>query len=46
MAKCKICEEEINMVVFGSPDDICWGCLNREDKDKVVGVNIKSTKTK
>ena len=46
MAKCKICKEEIMMVVFGSPDDICWGCLNKEDKDKVVDVNIKVEKRK
>ena len=42
--KCKKCGKVINMHVFGMPNDICWGCLNPEEKDETLEVNIKKTK--
>lgn len=38
--KCKECGNEINLNVFGSPDDICWDCLNKSDKDNILNTNI------
>lgn len=34
--KCKFCEEEINLHIFGAPDDICFGCLTVQEKDQIV----------
>jgi hypothetical protein len=28
---CKVCGDPINMTVFGMPDDICWGCSEKEE---------------
>lgn len=44
MKKCKKCGEEINLVIFGMPDDICYSCLTGEEKDDVVEKNIELTK--
>jgi hypothetical protein len=41
MTKCKYCKEEINLRVFGSPDDVCYGCLSKPEIDKVLNDNIK-----
>ncbi len=41
MNKCKKCKEEINLIVLGIPDDICWGCSNPETKDKCIDTNIE-----
>jgi hypothetical protein len=38
---CKKCGEKINMIIFGLPDDICWGCLQEEQKEIVILQNIK-----
>ncbi len=49
MKTCKICGEKINLTVFGTPDDICWGCfqkLNEKEKQKVLNNNIKIAKEK
>jgi len=39
--KCKICGEEINLFVFGKPDDICFGCLTNEEKDILAKKNLE-----
>jgi hypothetical protein len=39
--KCKVCKEEINLTVFGMPNDICWGCLQDEQKKEVIYENVK-----
>ncbi len=39
--KCKICGEEINLTIFGCPEDVCWDCLNKEIKGKVLDKNIE-----
>ena len=39
--KCRICKDEINLTIAGMPDDICWGCLTKEDQIKVVNKNSK-----
>ena len=39
--KCKICGHVINCHVFGSPPDICWGCLSVEKKKEVASINVK-----
>ena len=36
---CKVCDKNINCHVFGAPEDICWGCMNKESKDEVVDLN-------
>ena len=41
--KCKKCGEEINLTVFGAPPNICWDCLNKEEKEEeVLDVNINT----
>lgn len=44
MAKCKICGEKINLVIFGCPKDICWGCLNKQEKKNIVENNVNISK--
>ena len=41
--KCKKCGEEINLIIFGMPEDICFGCLSKdeEEKEKVLEKNVK-----
>lgn len=43
--KCKKCGDEINLTVFGMPDDICWGCLKKSKKKVVLDKNIKKVKS-
>jgi len=38
--KCKRCGNEINLQIFGMPDDLCYGCLTIEENDKIVKMNI------
>lgn len=38
--KCKVCGDEINLTIFGMPEDICWRCL--EDKKEVLDKNINT----
>jgi hypothetical protein len=42
--KCKICNEEINLIIFGAPEDICYGCLSSEQKNEIVKLNVKELK--
>lgn len=44
--KCKICQQEINMHIFGMPDDLCWGCANDQTKDQVVENQLDILKSK
>lgn len=41
--RCKICNEEINLSVFGAPDDICYGCISDSTKKEVVDKAISAT---
>lgn len=41
--KCSVCGEEINLTFYGTPEDICWGCLFPNEKDVVVKKNIDKT---
>ena len=45
--KCKKCNEEINVHVFGQPDDICWACVSDKEKlwDIVKDLIITKFKT-
>lgn len=36
--KCKFCEEEINLQIWGLPDDICWSC---SEQNEVVIRNLR-----
>lgn len=38
---CKKCGEEINLTIFGLPEDICWGCANKEQKNITTEKNLK-----
>lgn len=40
--QCKVCGDLITIHIFGTPLDICWGCLSREERKKVVDINIKA----
>ena len=44
--KCKVCGEEINLVIFGMPEGVCYDCITDEEKDKVIEKNIKLVKDK
>jgi hypothetical protein len=44
--KCKKCGEEINLVIFGMPEDICYGCGTGEEKEEVAERNLKLAKKK
>lgn len=41
--KCKVCSDEINLTIFGMPDDICLGCAQKDQKEEVLisNINIK-----
>lgn len=41
--KCEKCGEEINLTIFGTPNDICWGCLNK-DQQLIAVTNNASAK--
>ena len=38
--KCKYCGDNINLKVFGLPDDMCWGCTQLSEKDRVLKINL------
>ena len=38
--KCKVCKKEIKLVISGAPEGVCWGCVSREEKDKVLDKNL------
>lgn len=40
--KCKICGKEINLEIFGMPEDVCWGCYNDDLKAKLLDENLKA----
>ena len=40
--KCKVCNEEINLSIFGMPDDVCWGCFTDDKKMEVVSKNVNN----
>ena len=40
--KCKECGNEINLTVFGIPNDVCWGCLQEPEKKVALDKNIKT----
>lgn len=40
--KCKICNDEINLSIFGLPEDICWGCASKEVKKEVLDTNVEA----
>lgn len=42
--KCKKCGDEINLTVFGAPNDICWDCLKKSEKKVALDKNIKKLK--
>ena len=42
--KCKYCKEEINLTIFGMPEDTCWGCLVEKKKEKIVDKNVVEKK--
>jgi len=44
--KCKICNEEINLSVFGMPNNICYGCFTEPEKKEVLNKNLKEVKIK
>ena len=44
--KCKKCGEEINLVIFGMPEDVCYGCAIDKKKDEVVEKNFELAKKK
>lgn len=33
--KCKICGNEIKEIIVGMPNDVCWDCLDENDKLKI-----------
>jgi hypothetical protein len=41
--KCKLCGEEINLVIFGMSEDVCYGCTTEEEKDDVAEKNLNLT---
>lgn len=43
--KCKKCKDEINLTVFGMPNDICWDCLKKSEKNVVLDKNVKKVKS-
>jgi len=43
MSKCIKCGEEINLTIFGCSEEICWGCLNKTEKEKVIENNLNNT---
>jgi len=43
---CKKCGEEINLVIFGMSEDVCYGCTSDEEKDKATAQNLKLAKKK
>ena len=42
--KCKVCGDDINLTIFGMPNDICWGCLQEKEKEEVLDENVKNRK--
>jgi hypothetical protein len=34
--KCKKCGEDINLIICGAPNDICWGCLSDEERETTM----------
>ena len=40
MKNCKKCKKPINLKISGVPQDMCWGCLNEEEQNKVVEQSI------
>ena len=36
--------EEINLTIFGMPNDICWGCLQEPQKKEIISENVKKSK--
>ena len=38
--KCKKCGKEINLVIFGMPEDLCWGCASKKEQIEVIEKNI------
>ncbi len=41
--KCKYCHEEINLTIYGLPDDICWGCADKETRFDALEVNTNNS---
>jgi hypothetical protein len=41
--KCKFCNSEINLVIFGMLKDVCWDCANKKE---VLDINIKEASSK
>ena len=44
--KCKNCGEEINLVIFGCPEDLCWNCIQEIERKIVLDQNIEFAKSK
>ena len=40
MSTCKTCGCEINMIIFGMPDDECYGCLTDPEKMALAEKNV------
>ena len=38
--KCKRCGKEINLTIFGMPEDLCWDCLTKIEKNETLDNNI------
>ena len=43
--KCKVCKEDINLTIFGLPNDICWGCSQNEEKQETLNKSLASSFT-
>ena len=41
---CRVCKKEIKLSIGGAPEDVCWGCFSREEKDKILDKNMASVK--
>jgi len=37
---CRVCGNEVNLTITGLPDDLCWGCASKDDKDDVLNTAI------
>lgn len=44
MEKCKYCGDAINLTIAFMPEDVCWGCFSKDQKNEIIKNQFESDK--